>query len=128
MLNYTLVALGGSLGAVLRHFLSGLLFHATSSWAFPIPTFIVNVSGCMLAGIFLALSEHMGGAGGPWRLFLLTGVLGGFTTFSAFGIETLYLLKRGSFGVALAYALGSVAAGLLALYVGTILLGRNYAA
>jgi CrcB protein len=113
-----LVALGGALGSVARYKLSGLVLHQTIDWKFPLGTFIVNVLGCLVAGILAGMAEKFDLLSADLRLLLFTGVLGGFTTFSAFGLETMFLLRRGEVLVAGANVIVSVVAGLLALWVG----------
>ena len=111
-----LVALGGAIGSVARYKLSGLVLHHTIDWRFPAGTFLVNILGCLVAGIFAALAEKAQFFSPDVRLLLFTGLLGGFTTFSAFGLETVHLLRRGEFFVAAAYIALSVAAGIFALW------------
>jgi CrcB protein len=118
-----LVALGGALGSVARYKLSGLILHHTIDWRFPAGTFAVNVLGCLVAGVLGGLAEKHDLLSAEARLLLFTGVLGGFTTFSAFGLETMYLLRRGEPWIAGANIAASVAAGLLALWVGLVLAG-----
>jgi CrcB protein len=113
-----MVALGGAFGSVARFKLSGWILHHTIDWRFPAGTFAVNVLGCLVAGVLAALAEKHEYFTADTRLFLFTGILGGFTTFSAFGLETLFLLKRGELLVAGANVVLSVAAGLLALWLG----------
>jgi len=115
MKHLLLVGLGGGLGAIARYKLGGWVLHQTMSWRFPAGTFVVNVLGCLVAGLLAAYVERRDLLGPETRLLLFTGVLGGFTTFSAFGLETAYLLRRGEAGVAAAYVVGSVAVGLTAL-------------
>jgi fluoride exporter len=115
MMAWLLVALGGGLGACARFALSGWLMPYTIQEKFPWPTFSVNVLGCLIAGALFALGEKHHLMSPNLRLFLFTGLLGGFTTFSAFGVETFFLLRRGDYLIAGAYVLGSVAIGLLAL-------------
>jgi fluoride exporter len=115
MMAWLLVALGGGLGACARFALSGWLMSYTIQEKFPWPTFSVNVLGCLIAGALFALGEKHHLMSPNLRLFLFTGLLGGFTTFSAFGVETFFLLRRGDYLIAGAYVLGSVAIGLLAL-------------
>jgi CrcB protein len=113
-----LVALGGAFGSVGRYKLSGWLLHHAIDWKFPIGTFTVNVVGCLVAGILAGLAEKHDLFSADARLLLFTGLLGGFTTFSAFGLETMFLVKRGELGVATLNVVLSVAAGLLALWIG----------
>jgi CrcB protein len=113
-----LVALGGAIGSVTRFKLSGWILHHTIDWRFPAGTFTVNVAGCLVAGVCAGLAEKHDMFSPDTRLLLFTGILGGFTTFSAFGLETMFLLKRGELMVAGANVLLSVAAGLVALWLG----------
>jgi CrcB protein len=113
-----LVALGGAIGSVTRFKLSGYVLHHTIDWRFPAGTFTVNVVGCLVAGILAGLAEKHDMFSPDARLLLFTGLLGGFTTFSAFGLETMHLLKRGEIAVASANIVLSVIAGLAALWLG----------
>jgi fluoride exporter len=113
-----LVALGGAVGSVARYKLSGMVLHHTVDWRFPAGTFAVNVLGCLVAGVLAGLAEKHDLISADARLLLFTGLLGGFTTFSAFGLETLFLLKRGEVAIAAANVGVSVVAGLLALWLG----------
>jgi|SRR5687768_4834880 CrcB protein len=113
-----LVALGGAAGSVARYKLSGWILHHTLDWRFPAGTFAVNVAGCLLAGALAGLAEKHELFTSEARLLLFTGLLGGFTTFSAFGLETMYLLRKGEVLVAGSNVVLSVAAGLLALWLG----------
>ena len=109
------VAAGGACGAVLRFAVQA----ATSSWSsFPWGTFMVNASGSLAIGVLIALF-----AGVPWfegagRPFLVAGLLGAFTTFSAFSAETVLLFEQGRFGSAAAYVVGSVVVCLAAALAG----------
>jgi len=113
-----LVALGGAVGSVARYKLSGLVLHHAVDWRFPAGTFAVNVIGCLVAGVLAGLAEKHDMLSADARLLLFTGLLGGFTTFSAFGLETMHLMKRGDLGVAAANVVLSVLAGLVALWLG----------
>jgi CrcB protein len=113
-----LVALGGALGSVARFKLSGVVLHHTIDWRFPAGTFVVNVAGCLVAGVLAALAEKHDFFDANVRVLLFTGVLGGFTTFSAFGLETVHLIKRGDIAIAGANVLLSVTLGLVALWMG----------
>lgn len=118
MNSLLLVALGGALGSVARFKVSGWVLHHGASVLFPAGTFLVNVAGCLLIGILAGLAAKYDALSADTRLFLFTGVLGGFTTFSAFGLETFFLLRKGEFAVAGAYVVLSVLAGLLVLWLG----------
>ncbi len=115
MMIWLLVALGGGIGACARFVMSGWLMPYTVQEKFPWPTFSVNVLGCLMAGALFALGEKHNLMSPNLRLFLFTGILGGFTTFSAFGVETFFLLRRGDYLIAGSYVVGSVAIGLIAL-------------
>lgn len=112
------VALGGALGAALRWWMAG----ATMRWAgpgFPWGTFAVNVLGSLIMGLAaVVMMERLPGAWGRFAPFLMTGVLGGFTTFSAFSLDALFLIERGRHAAAALYMGGSVLACVLALWVG----------
>lgn len=118
-----LVALGGAIGSVARFKISGWILHHTIDWRFPAGTFAVNVIGCLAAGILAGLAEKFDFFTPDVRILLFTGLLGGFTTFSAFGLETMFLLQRREIWIAAANVFVSVAAGLLALWIGMGLAG-----
>ena len=124
MKQVLLVALGGALGAIARYKLSGLVLHHSTDWRFPLPTFLVNVLGCLVAGALAGAIERHGVFTLDTRLFLFTGLLGGFTTFSAFGVETTGLLRRGQYSVAFSYATLSVLCGVGALWLAMVLAHR----
>lgn len=116
---YLLIALGGALGSVARFWLSGLLaghFGETFPWG----TLVVNVSGSFLIGFLFTLTEPGGRvfASGNTRQFLMTGVLGGYTTFSSFSLQTLNLAREGQWLQAGANSVGSLAACLVAVWLG----------
>ncbi len=113
-----LVGLGGGLGALTRYKLGGFILHHTADWKFPAGTFSVNVLGCFAAGFLAALVERHDAFSPDLRLFLFTGILGGFTTFSAFGLDTIYLFQRQEPFWAAANILASISAGLAALWLG----------
>ena len=112
------VGLGGLLGSLARYKVGGWVLHHTPSWRFPLSTFVVNVVGCAIVGILVGIAEQRHELSPAARLFLITGFCGGFTTFSAFGFETVYLLRRHELGWALANAALSVAAGIGAVWLG----------
>ena len=116
MIQILFVGLGGCIGSILRFKIGGLILHHTSGWRFPLSTFVVNIVGCALAGVLAALAEKHDFFSPEIRLFLFTGLLGGFTTFSAFGLETVYLIQRQQFSVALFNLLASVLGGIFILW------------
>ncbi len=87
-------------------------------FTFPLGTFIVNIFGCFLIGLFYALSEKGNVLTPDWRLALTTGLCGGFTTFSTFGYENMNLLRTGDYLYFGLYAAGSVLLGITAVYIG----------
>ena len=119
-----IVALGGAVGSVLRYKLGGFALHHTQAWDFPVSTFGVNVIGCFVIGVLAALVEHHDLLSPSMRLILFTGLLGGFTTFSAFGYESVFLLRRGLISVAVGYVLLSVVCGLGAVFLGLKLIDQ----
>ena len=123
MQNLLLVGLGGFLGSIARYKLGGLVLHLTAQQRFPYGTFSVNVLGCLTIGILAGLAERYDMFGPQARLFLFTGLLGGFTTFSAFGLEAAYLVRRSELLVAALYAGGSVVFGIAAVFLGLKLVG-----
>ena len=113
-----LVGIGGFVGAIARYRLGAAVLHWSGDARFLAGTFVVNVAGCLVAGLLAGLAGRYHVLAPDVRLFLFTGLLGGFTTFSAFGMETIGLLRRGEFGVAGLYAGGSVILGLAAVWLG----------
>ena len=117
---YLIVFLGAGIGGALRHGVnigSARLFGT----GLPFGTFIVNVLGSFLIGVLASYFLLRSNVGQHWRLFLITGLLGGFTTFSTFSLDTALLIERHAYGAALGYVLGSVVAGILALFIGLAL-------
>ncbi len=120
MLNtFGLVAVGGAIGAMLRYsvYLSSVRILGAS---FPFGTMIVNVAGSFLMGIAAVVLMQRGQAG-LLAPFLMIGVLGGFTTFSAFSLDTLVLIEKGKLALASVYVFGSVGLSILALFTGLLL-------
>jgi fluoride exporter len=117
-LTLSQVALGGAIGASLRY-LSNVGAMRLFGPGFPYGTMFVNVVGSFAMGVLLVVLAKMGGM----RIapFLMTGVLGGFTTFSAFSLDAFTIYERGQIGLAAAYILGSVALSILALSLGVLL-------
>jgi len=119
MKTLLLIGLGGGLGAIARYLLSVGILQLTPGWRFPTGTFAVNLLGCLVAGILLGVMAKQGQFSEEARVFLFVGLLGGFTTFSAFGVETVALLQRGEPGIAALYVSLSVVCGLTLLWGGT---------
>jgi len=111
-----LVALGGGFGSVCRYLLSTWLTRGTGG--FPFGTLAVNLIGCLLIGLFAGLAARHAWLNGEARLLLVVGVLGGFTTFSAFGLDSLHLMRRGDHLMALGYVGSSVLLGFGAVWSG----------
>jgi CrcB protein len=127
MYNVLLVAAGGALGAGARHLVSGVFLRQFGS-AMPWGTLVINVTGSLLIGVLVGWLAFRGGEGqAQVRYFLATGVLGGFTTFSAFSLETVQLIERGRMASALVYALGSVALGAAGVVLGLWISRRMFA-
>lgn len=113
--NFLLVAAGGGIGAVLRYAISILL----QNNQFPTATLIINIIGSFAIGIIMAMSlKSSPQLTETGKLFLATGICGGFTTFSAFSYENIQLLQAGKYNLAFIYIFASVAAGLLAAWLG----------
>lgn len=110
------IGVGSFIGGVLRYLLSQFIQTKFLS-TFPFGTFGVNIIGCFLIGLVLGLTDR-GNLTQEWRLFLATGLIGGFTTFSAFSIETIGMLRDGQLWYATVYIIASLALGLLATFIG----------
>ncbi len=115
-----IVGTGGFIGTVFRFLLAQFIQRKAFS-DFPFGTLSVNILGCLIIGLVFALSERLH-IHSEWRMFLATGICGGFTTFSAFSFETFDLLRHGQLFHASAYVIASVLLGLLATYAGYALL------
>jgi CrcB protein len=126
MMLYLIVFLGAGIGGALRHGVNGLALRLTGP-NFPTGTMAVNIVGSLLMGLIVGYFAFRGGTTGAgqmgqqWRLFLTTGVLGGFTTFSAFSLDALDLIERGRNLAAAAYIGGSVGLSILGLWAGLML-------
>ena len=119
-----IVGLGGFVGSVLRFKLGGVILHHSAAWRFPLSTFCINVIGCFVIGALAGFAERQP-ISAEIRLLLFAGLLGGFTTFSAFGIEGVDLIRRGEIAVAASYAMLSVVCGFAAVYVAMKLFGTS---
>ena len=120
MSQLLIVAAGGAVGATLRH-LSGMAAMRLFGAGFPWGTVFVNVFGSFLMGLFIELAARRFGASQEVRLFVATGCLGGFTTFSTFSLDAMALAGRGSHTLAAIYVIGSVVVGIAALFAGLAL-------
>jgi len=110
--NILMVAIGGALGASFRYALNEWLQSGFKT------TLLINIIGSLLIGIVMGIAQKNASFDQQWRLLLATGVCGGFTTFSAFSIENVWLLQEGKFAWALFYILISITAGLCAAWIG----------
>lgn len=119
-MSYLLVFIGGGLGASLRHTIN-MVFTRTFGTGFPYHTFFINVSGSIVMGLIAGYLAFKGEATQHWRLFLMTGILGGYTTFSAFSLDTALLYERGEVALAAVYLVGSVALSIAGLFAGLAL-------
>lgn len=116
--NLLLVGGGGFLGSVARYLLSGWATQMSHAGRFPVGTLVVNVAGCLLIGFVAGIAEHAQVLSASSRLFLVTGILGGFTTYSAFAYETYFLGREhlamaavANVGLQLVLGLGAVVVG-----------------
>jgi CrcB protein len=119
--NILLVGLGGGIGSILRY-LCQKWINESYQHNFPLATFLVNLFGCFLIGVLYALGEKGNILSPQTRLLLITGLCGGFTTFSTFAYENVNLLRIGDYSYFLLYAVGSVVLGILAVYLGSLLI------
>jgi CrcB protein len=120
LMNYLIVFLGGGIGAAVRH---GVNVASARQFgpAFPYGTLLINVTGSLIMGLAAGYFAFKGGASQPLRLFLTTGILGGYTTFSAFSLDAALLYERGALGLAAVYVLASVALSIAGLFAGLAL-------
>jgi CrcB protein len=118
MTNILLVGIGGFIGSVTRYLVSGYVQQATKSIGFPFGTLAVNLLGCFIIGFLAQLVDTRGVLTNESRLFIFVGILGGFTTFSSFGNETLNLARDGQMMNVLANIGANVVIGLFAVWLG----------
>ncbi len=129
MTRFLLVAFGGAIGATARYSLGVMYGRLIPGAAWPWATLTANILGGLLMGLLTGWLAHRGGADQEQvRLFAAVGVLGGFTTFSAFSLETAMMLERGRYGPALGYIGVSVVAAIAALFVGLMVARRLFGA
>jgi fluoride exporter len=120
LVGFILVFFGGGCGASLRHAMNMSCARAFGT-AFPYGTFVINITGSIVMGLIAGYLTFKGEATQHWRLFLMTGVLGGYTTFSAFSLDTALLYERGALGMAALYVVGSVGISIAGLFAGLAL-------
>lgn len=118
MLKLVIIGCGGCIGAILRYLVSGAVHTLLKTSTFPVGTMTVNVVGCLLIGVGGGLMESRQLFSPEWRAFIFIGILGSFTTFSTFGLETFNLARDGQWissfgnmGLSLILGLGAVLAG-----------------
>lgn len=119
--NILIVGMGGGVGSILRYLCQKWINEAYQH-NFPLATFLVNIFGCLLIGVFYALGEKGNILSPQTRLLLVTGFCGGFTTFSTFAFENMNLLRTGDSFYFLLYAVGSVVLGIAAVYLGSFII------
>ena len=117
-MQYLFVFIGAGIGGCCRFAMSPFVQRLSNGGNFPIGTFSVNMLGCLVIGLLAQLSESRSMFQGDTRLFLFVGILGGFTTFSSYGLETFQLIRDGQIGLAIANAVGQVVLGLLFVWFG----------
>lgn len=125
-MTWLAIALGGALGSVARHGVNHLVHVRWLTTRFPVGTVVVNVAGCFIIGLLAGLlaSERIA-LRAHWREFIFVGLLGGFTTFSAFGLETFFLARTDSAGPAAMNVALQVVGGLAAVWLGYQLGARS---
>ena len=119
-MTLVLVAAGGAIGSVARYLFSTAVLRATGS-LFPAGTFAVNVAGCFVFGLIAGAAEQRIQFAPELRVFLLVGILGGFTTFSSYAFESFALIRDGQFAWATVNLVGQVVAGLLGMWAGYVI-------
>jgi CrcB protein len=117
--KYLLIAGGGAVGAIARYLMTDMI-QGRQHTGFPYGTFVVNVTGCLIIGLAIGLLDEGVVANPNWRLLIVTGFVGAYTTFSTFEAETFNAVKAGAAFVALANVVGSVVLGFLAVWAGVV--------
>jgi CrcB protein len=120
-MGYLFVFLGGGLGAMLRHGINLLTGRLFPGIGFPIATLTINVTGSIAMGVLAAIFAFKGGGTQHWRLFLTTGILGGYTTFSTFSLDVALFYERGDLIQAALYVLASVVLSIVGIMLGLTL-------
>src|SRR6201991_1699934 len=119
-MNYLLVFVGGGLGSMLRYIVNVVCPRFLGA-DFPYHTFIINITGSTVMGLIAGYLAFKGEAAQSWRVFIMTGILGGYTTFSAFSLDAAVLYERGEVGLAALYVIGSVVLAIAGLFAGLAL-------
>lgn len=119
MKTLIIIGLGGALGSIGRYLVQ-VAVGRYITLTFPLGTLIVNITGCFLIGLLYGLAERHAWMSMEWRLFLITGICGGYTTFSSYSYESITLLKHGNYSYLLFYITSSVVFGLLATLGGIL--------
>jgi len=114
-----IIWIGSGLGGTLRYMVQELVLRSFHT-VYPLGTFLINIFGSFCIGVFFVISERYNWMTSEWRWFLITGLCGGFTTFSSFSYENISLLKQGDYLYFVLYLFLSVTLGLLATFLGTL--------
>ncbi|HYM21774.1 MAG TPA: fluoride efflux transporter CrcB [Vicinamibacterales bacterium] len=117
MIGYLMIAIGGAIGAIARYEVTNLIQHKEHA-GFPYGTFVVNMTGCLVIGFTIGLFDERVVTNPNWRLLMVTGFVGAYTTFSTFEAETFNAVSSGDLAMALANVAGSVIAGYFAVWLG----------
>ncbi len=123
-MKYLVVLLGGGIGSLARYLASTAIMQRFGG-AFPLGTFIINITGSFLIGLLMTRFTARLDWNPNWRLLLVTGFLGGYTTFSAYEYESLQALRQGAKWIGLLNLVGSVVAGYIAVWLGAVLAERS---
>jgi CrcB protein len=115
-----IIGIGGAFGSMCRY-LAQVYISKYTTLTFPVGTLVVNLTGCFLIGVLFGLSSKYAWMTMEWRLFWITGICGGYTTFSSFSLDSINLLRQGNYTYFFVYVLGSVIAGLLLTVAGASL-------
>ena len=120
MQKYLLIALGGALGSIARYWV-GSTISGRIGTKFPYGTFVINITACVIIGFTLTYLGKRADLNPAWRYLFPVGFIGAYSTFSTYEWETLSTLRSGAFALGALYALGSLVAGLAAVWLGTVL-------
>jgi len=120
-MGFLMVFIGGGIGAMVRHGLNLVTVQALGNH-FPYATFFINITGSLTMGLVAGYFAFKGDASQHWRLFITTGILGGYTTFSTFSLDAVLLYERGETSLAALYVVGSVVLAVAGLFAGLALM------